>query len=65
MGIMPQNERQHSYKLHGVKLAKSNTFCGMVTRDMEDPSKDGVKTSKIEFIFNYFEFERQKSKLPP
>ncbi len=46
-------------------MAKSNTFCGMVTRDMEDPSKDGVKTSKIEFIFNYFEFERQKSKLPP
>ncbi len=37
----------------------------MLTRDLEDPSKDGIKTRKIEFIFNYFDFEKQKSSLPP
>ncbi len=65
MCIMPQNEKQHCTKFHKVKLPKSNTFISMLTRDLEDPSKDGIKTRKIEFLFNYFDIELQKSKMPP
>ena len=65
MCIMPSNKKQDCCKFHKVKLPKSNTFIDMLTRDLEDPSKDGIKTRKIEFIFNYFDFEMQKSTLPP
>jgi len=63
--IIPSNKKQDCCKFYKVKLPKSNTFIDMLTRDLEDPSKDGIKTRKIEFIFNYFDFEMQKSTLPP
>ena len=47
-----------------MKLPKSNTFMDMLMRDKDDPTKDGVKTRKIEFIVNYFEMERLKAALP-
>lgn len=48
-----------------VKLGKSTTFLDMLMRDPVDPSKDGIKSRKLEFLFNYFELERQKASLPP
>lgn len=36
----------------------------MVVRDKNDPTKDGIKTRKIEFIVNYFEMERLKAAMP-
>ncbi len=36
----------------------------MLLRDKDDPSKDGVKTRKIEFMVNYFEMERLKAAMP-
>ncbi len=36
----------------------------MLIRDKMDPSKDGIKSRKIEFILNYFEMERQKAMMP-
>ena len=36
----------------------------MLMRDKDDPTKDGVKTRKIEFIVNYFEMERLKGGMP-
>jgi len=62
--MMPDLKRLPAFTVHKVKLPKSNTFKDMLLRDLEDPSKDGIKSRKIEFIINYFEMERLKATLP-
>lgn len=39
-------------------MPSPTTFIQIMTRDQKDPSKDGIKVKKIEFMFNYFEKER-------
>jgi hypothetical protein len=36
------------------------TFLEILTRDEENPHSDGIKVSKLQFIFNYFDIEQQR-----